>query len=266
MDSLHSNADYDLRDSKVLESLWAMEENHFWFRGRNRFIRKALRSISDLQEGGRILDVGCGAGFVSGYLADLGYAVTGVDTASPLIKKAQERFPRLDFINARVGDLPESLRGKFNTLCFFDVLEHLDDPAGLLRAALPFGKSDCHIVVTVPARQKMFSLVDAASGHKKRYEQGELTQLFKQVGLQPLEDHFIFRAIYPILRARRRNIVVHNHAQLSAEERRDLLVSDTRSPVKPINLILDGLCAWEAKVGFPLRGGASLLGVARRVE
>ncbi|MFF5337447.1 class I SAM-dependent DNA methyltransferase [Streptomyces sp. NPDC013181] len=47
--------------------------------------------------GGRAADLGCGPGHVTGYLADLGLDVYGVDASSAMIDLARDAFPGLRF-------------------------------------------------------------------------------------------------------------------------------------------------------------------------
>lgn len=54
--------------------------------------------------GSRILDAGCGAGRVGGFLAAAGHHVTGVDLDPELIAAAEEDYPGPSW---RVGDLAE---------------------------------------------------------------------------------------------------------------------------------------------------------------
>lgn len=48
-----------------------------------------------------VLDVGCGAGRTTSALHDRGFDVVGLDASAPLVARAGERFPDIDF---RVGD------------------------------------------------------------------------------------------------------------------------------------------------------------------
>jgi len=52
----------------------------------------------------RVLDAGCGTGRVAIRLAELGYAVVGVDLDASMLREARDEAPELDW---RVGDLSE---------------------------------------------------------------------------------------------------------------------------------------------------------------
>lgn len=69
-------------------------------RGKTLFERSWLeRFCAGLPEGGRVLDVGCGAGEpIARYFIEQGYAVTGVDFAAPLLDMAASRFPSAEWV------------------------------------------------------------------------------------------------------------------------------------------------------------------------
>jgi 2-polyprenyl-6-hydroxyphenyl methylase/3-demethylubiquinone-9 3-methyltransferase len=88
--------------------------------------------------GARVLDVGCGGGLLAESLARAGAQVTAIDLASSMIDTA--RMHALDSglqIDYRV-DSAESLvnahAGKFDVVTCMEMLEHVPDPASVIRA------------------------------------------------------------------------------------------------------------------------------------
>lgn len=63
----HNDNDYSL-NSRCIETLWKMEDRHFWHASRNRWILSALKQHAVLPPA-KVLDVGCGSGAVSRALA-----------------------------------------------------------------------------------------------------------------------------------------------------------------------------------------------------
>lgn len=78
---------------------------------------------------GRVLDTGCGAGRLLGYLVQLGADVVGVDISTAMVERAREHFPSADL---RVGDLAELgsvVQGPFDVVLISDnLLDVFDDP------------------------------------------------------------------------------------------------------------------------------------------
>lgn len=62
------------------------------------WLRAALTSFAEQVRGrGPVLDVGCGPGQVTAFLAELGVDVRGIDLSPQMVELARERFPGLRF-------------------------------------------------------------------------------------------------------------------------------------------------------------------------
>lgn len=238
----HREEDMPL-DPEVLAGLWRMEESHFWHRARNRWIVRALRERG-IAPGARILEVGCGSGAVAIELHRRGYRVTGIDTADVLVRKAHERCPDANFVVGDVAELPES-EGPFDAIAFFDVLEHLDAPRALLVAALRLARPGACVIATVPALRSLHTVIDDLSGHKMRYEPGELTALFATARVADIEEHGILRAIWPLVRLARARAGSRAHAS-----RKEMLLADAHVPPRVLNEALELLCRLELAVAW----------------
>ncbi len=97
-----------------------------------------------LPSGSRILDVGCGSGWLSEYLARLGYDVTGIDISPDLIEMAEERLRRVSFPvdhetplryrfqthDIETGPLPGET---FDAVICYDTLHHFEDEHATVR-------------------------------------------------------------------------------------------------------------------------------------
>ncbi|HEV7744791.1 MAG TPA: methyltransferase domain-containing protein [Pyrinomonadaceae bacterium] len=96
-----------------------------------------------LPAGSRILDVGCGSGWLSEYFARLGYDVTGIDISDELIAMARERLERIPYdvdhetrLRCRflIQDIETApLTEKFDAVVCYDSLHHFEDERKVFR-------------------------------------------------------------------------------------------------------------------------------------
>lgn len=96
---------------------------------------------------GRALDLGCGTGGKSIYLAQHGWAVTGADIAPEALRKARKRAAEagveVDFVQCDLLDIGDALSGPYDFLLDFGCSHSLRDEAkaryaeGVARLAAP---------------------------------------------------------------------------------------------------------------------------------
>lgn len=102
-----------------------------------------------IPSGARVLDVGCGTGSLAVLLRDrLGVEVVGVEPHEERARRANERG-----IRTVTGVFSEALvaaHGQFDVVVVADVLEHLSDPAALLRALRAALRPGGRVLASVP--------------------------------------------------------------------------------------------------------------------
>ena len=115
------------------------------------------------------LEVGAGCGsFTKAYMKHFhSITLTDMDNNSfNLLKKNFINEKKINVINSPTKDIDK----KFNTILYFNVLEHVKDDKLEIKTALEKLNNKGHLIILVPAHQKIYSKLDKAVGHYKRYD------------------------------------------------------------------------------------------------
>lgn len=166
-------------------------ENHWWNRARGWVILRLLRRHCD--EASTVVEVGCGRGIEVKSLRDAGVAAHGVELAP---------VPPLAAVSSWVATntdacaLDADIRNSAKVLMLLDVLEHLPEPAAFLQQLLESYPNVTRVIVTVPARQELWSNYDDYYGHHCRYTLDTLNELGDRAGLLPLATGYFFQLLY----------------------------------------------------------------------
>ena len=136
---------------------------------------------------GEVVELGCGAGLgIATYLDQVDH-VYAVDYNADLLMRLERSLA-----DDRVTAIQADLRGKWiglehilaDTIILMDALEHFEDDAGFVAKATAMLKPGGHIALKVPAHASLFSPMDEASGHFRRYDKDDILLLARQLGLE----------------------------------------------------------------------------------
>ncbi len=189
----------------------------------------ADRILAPLLEGQQLqsaLDVGCGFGFFSRFLADLGLRVTAFDVRRENLEEASRRNPDVECKLANIEDLDSAAFGTYDLVFCFGVLYHLENPFRAMRnLAAVTGKVLLMESVIAPFRSEVTALIDESERENQGVnyiadipsESWFIKSLYR-VGYEyvyrtsVLPDHEDFHA--GLLRRRRRTILVASRGEL----------------------------------------------------
>jgi SAM-dependent methyltransferase len=145
-------------------------------------IKRAMRATRPATT----LEIGCGQGAMGARLVGLTASFTAVEPDASSYRIAKERIePRGgEVANCASDDLPADQ--VFDMVCAFEVLEHLEDDAGALASWAPRVRVGGHLLLSVPAWQRMFGPWDKAVGHYRRYSPDELADKLRVAGFEPV--------------------------------------------------------------------------------
>lgn len=140
--------------------------DHFWVRRRFEVLRKlAGTTIAKARE---LAEIGCGSGLLQRQIEiHYGHKVTGIDLNEHALKR---NFSQLSPVCCYdIYEQRPALRGKFDVIFLFDVLEHVEEEDRFLAAVRYHLAADGALLVNVPAGEWAYSNYDQAAGHVRRY-------------------------------------------------------------------------------------------------
>ncbi len=150
--------------------------------------------LRQLPKDARILEVGCGNGFLLKALYEKGYVnVSGVEPSTDAVAKSDALIR--DKIMVGVLSPATFKSGVFDLICFFQVLEHMRDPNDLLRIChdllVPEGfiVAFNHDVESPQAKilKEKSPIIDI--GHYSLFSKVTMEKIFRKNNFQPVKMH-----------------------------------------------------------------------------
>jgi SAM-dependent methyltransferase len=267
---VHREEEYD---SHGLDLLGEIQDRHFWYLARHRFLLGALKvelqrrssPTNDLNA----IDLGGGCGGWIKYLRE-----RSPHTFSELAL-SDSSLHALELARATVGDavsryqadlLSLGWENRWDVAFLLDVLEHIPRDAETLHQIKQALKPDGLVFVTTPALQRFWSYNDEVVHHVRRYAKQDFRQLAETTGLKLLRANYFMFFLSPLLWLSR--LSPPNLERMSAEELHELIQRTHRVPPGPVNGLLRFIFELETPLGLklPFPWGTSILGVFQKPD
>ncbi len=240
-------------DSECADTLMPLfnDENggHWLYASRMRAVLALVSKLFARDARPKVIDVGCGTGYVLKHLRDRGALTAGVEVSPDPLRLARERDPDSVYVCAPSDRLPFE-GGQFDLAISLDVYEHLEDEGPVVAETLRLLRPGGAHLVFVPAHRRLWSRTDRVQGHYRRYSRKMLVDLLSGAGFEVERTGFIMPSfVPPVLLIRKLNELFLSESKGSRAS-----IGEFTMPPRPVNAAIRGLLALERSI--TLRTGA----------
>jgi SAM-dependent methyltransferase len=231
IDSIPSFVDQSVNNTDsfnpdAFESLYEMEQRHFWHVGRKGIILSVLKQNIPNLKIIKMLEIGCGNGNILAHLKQNEINIEGSDIFLEGLNFCRKRVSTVDLYQIDILSMP--FYNTFDVIGAFDVLEHIDDDRKALeeinRALKPGGS----LLLTVPAHKFLWSYFDEKSRHRRRYGKLELVTKLEKAGFKVVKVSYYIFFLFPVFAVIRIliNMFVKDSNKKSLESKTIPIVND----------------------------------------
>ncbi len=263
----------DEYDSAGFDSLRQMQAQHFWYRGRHRFLLNAVQRVirseySHSNQPLSAIDLGAGC---DGWIADLlaqkvnpfselalgDSSLRALEYSQSVTRGRGVKTYQVDLLNLPWKD-------RWDMIFMLDVLEHIPDDVGALTQVHKTLRPGGFLFVTTLALKFFWSYNDDLSHHVRRYARRDFQRLANECGFDLIRSRYFMFFLSPLLFLSRLN--APNIQSMSPEQIRAHLDATHAVPAWPLNFALRMIFATETPLGayVPFPWGTSILGVFRK--
>jgi SAM-dependent methyltransferase len=158
------------------------------------------------------LDVGCGIGDVSQYVASKGLHGKAIDFSDIAIQTARQNLVYNSNIKIEKKSLFQETM-TYKTIFLMDVLEHIENDNAALEKISSLLVRNGHVIITIPTNPIEWRWDDHFYGHFRRYTVEDISKQLINVGLEPIlfwdftyPFFWILRRVYTKLKSSPKNI------------------------------------------------------------
>ena len=257
----------DEYDEARFKTLLDMQDRHFWYLGRHRFLLAAVDRFL-LKTGTRndVIDLGGGVGgwirYLTQYRPDGLGQIALADSSFEALKLAEPLLPpkaqlyQIDLMQLQMND-------QWDAAFLLDVIEHLPDDLQALRQARDALKPGGFLFVTTPAFPQLWSYNDEMAHHMRRYRLADFVRLAREAGLTLCDNRYFMFFLSPAYWFSR---IKPSFATLSSAQKNELISKQHQVPISLINGLLSVAFALETPLGHHVRfpWGTSILSVFKK--
>lgn len=148
-----------------------------------------LHACQTARPGMKVLEVGCGSGAFASHLPK-GVSFRGLEFNSAAVSRASAKGLDVEIcpVESEANRAPQA----YDLVCSFQVLEHVEDPAGFLAACVAALKPGGQLVIATPAEDSFLALVNGGwlnmpPHHLTRWTDAALVQAMNRAGTDVTE-------------------------------------------------------------------------------
>jgi len=179
------NTFYDLFHKKSGVTKKIIDSNSFTY----FYIIKSLHfPLLNLRKKCKILDIGCGVGTISFYLAKNNAEVIGVDISKKAISFANKsaKILGIDNVHFICGTIDRVAKKRFDVVVCTEVLEHIDNDKMFINTISSILQKNGYLILSTPIKEiflykyHFYDNFDKSVGHLRRYDVSELRRLLEK--------------------------------------------------------------------------------------
>ena len=140
------------------------------------FIKKYIK--------GNVLEIGAGCGsFTRNFMGTNIRKLTLTELDKKNILDLKKKFKNKSNVKI-VNGLIDRVENKYDTILYLHVLEHIKNDKLEIKKAKEKLKKGGYLIIMVPAHQNIYSNLDKAVGHFRRYEKRRITKYYSCISFK----------------------------------------------------------------------------------